>query len=151
MCSSNFLRILVAPPLFCHGGVFFPCLPCVPWFPVFQQGAIMPKGYLLLVLHAHLPYVRHPEFDRFLDLRWFFAAVTETYIPLIKFFDRLRAEGTPFKVTLSVSPPLANMMEDPLLRERCVRHLDLSIWLAERECERTRHWPDVNFLAYMYR
>jgi 1,4-alpha-glucan branching enzyme len=111
----------------------------------------MPKGYLLLVLHAHLPYVRHPEFDRFLEERWFFEAVTETYVPLIKFFDRLRAEGTPFKLTLSVSPPLANMMEDPLLRQRCVRHLDLSLGLAERECERTRHWPDVHFLAQMYR
>ena len=111
----------------------------------------MPSGYLLLVLHAHLPYVRHPEFDRFLEERWFFEAVTETYIPLIKFFDRLRAEGTPFKLTLSVSPTLANMMEDPLLRERCVRHLDTLVELAESECERTRHWPDVNFLATMYR
>jgi 1,4-alpha-glucan branching enzyme len=111
----------------------------------------MPKGYLLLILHAHLPYVRHPEFDRFLEERWFFEAVTETYIPLIKFFDRLRDEGKPFKVTLSVSPPLANMMEDPLLRQRCVRHLDLSLKLAERECERTRDWGDVNFLSGMYR
>jgi 1,4-alpha-glucan branching enzyme len=111
----------------------------------------MPKGYLFLILHAHLPYVRHPEYDRFLEERWFFEAVTETYIPLIKFFDRLQAEGTPFKVTLSISPPLANMMEDPLLRERCARHLDLSLQLAERECERTRHWPDVNFLAWMYK
>src|SRR5438067_3612490 len=111
----------------------------------------MPKGYLLLVLHAHLPYVRHPEYDRFLEERWFFEAVTETYIPLIKFLDRLRDEQTRFKLTLSISPPLANMMEDPLLRERCVRHLDLSIRLAEQECERTRHWPDVNFLARMYR
>ena len=76
----------------------------------------MPKGYLLLVLHAHLPYVRHPEYDRFLEERWFFEAVTETYIPLIKFFDRLRDEGKPFKLTLSISPTLANMMEDPLLR-----------------------------------
>ena len=76
----------------------------------------MPKGYLLLVLHAHLPYIRHPEYDRFLEERWFFEAVTETYIPLVKFFDRLRDEGTPFKLTLSVSPTLANMMEDPLLR-----------------------------------
>ncbi len=84
----------------------------------------MPSGYLLLILHAHLPYVRHPEFDRFLEERWFFEAVTETYVPLIKFLDRLRAEGTPFKLTLSVSPTLANMMEDPLLRERCVRHFD---------------------------
>src|SRR4051794_16540802 len=111
----------------------------------------MPKGYLHLVLHAHLPYVRHPEFDRFLEERWFFEAVTETYIPLIKFFDRLEAEGVPFKLTLSVSPTLATMMEDPLLRQRCVHHLDMLIRLAECECERTRDWPDVHFLAQMYR
>src|SRR5207245_11494652 len=111
----------------------------------------MPKGYLLLILHAHLPYVRHPEYDRFLEERWFFEAVTETYIPLVKFFDRMHAEGCPFKLTLSVSPTLASMMEDPLLRDRCVRHLDLSLRLAERECERTRDWHDVHFLAWMYR
>ncbi|HXG11567.1 MAG TPA: 1,4-alpha-glucan branching protein domain-containing protein [Gemmataceae bacterium] len=111
----------------------------------------MPRGYLVIVLHAHLPYVRHPEYDRFLEERWFFEAVTETYIPLIKFFDRLRDEGRSFKLTLSVSPTLANMMEDPLLRQRCVRHLDLLIRLAESECERTRNWPDVNFLAWMYK
>ncbi|MFN4260074.1 MAG: glycoside hydrolase family 57 protein [Gemmataceae bacterium] len=110
----------------------------------------MPKGYLLLVLHAHLPYVRHPEFDRFLEERWFFEAVTETYIPLIKFFDRLRDEDVPFKLTLSISPPLANMLEDPLLSKRTLRHLDLLIQLAEREMERTQHWPDVHFLSGMY-
>ncbi|MGH7168760.1 MAG: DUF1957 domain-containing protein, partial [Gemmataceae bacterium] len=91
----------------------------------------MPKGYLLLVLHAHLPYVRHPEHERFLEERWFFEAVTETYIPLIKFFDRLQSENVPFQLTLSVSPTLANMMEDSLLRQRCQRHLDLSLTLAE--------------------
>jgi 1,4-alpha-glucan branching enzyme len=110
----------------------------------------MPKGHLLLVLHAHLPYVRHPEYDRFLEERWFFEAVTETYVPLVKFLDRLRSEQVPFKITLSISPTLANMMEDPLLRERCVRHFDLLIRLAECECERTRDWHDVNFLARMY-
>jgi 1,4-alpha-glucan branching enzyme len=111
----------------------------------------MPQGYLLLVLHAHLPYIRHPEYDRFLEERWFFEAVTETYIPLVKFFDRLKAEGAQCRLTLSVSPTLANMLEDPLLRERCVRHLDQSLRLAERECERTQHWRDVHFLAQMYR
>jgi 1,4-alpha-glucan branching enzyme len=110
----------------------------------------MPKGYLLFVLHAHLPYVRHPEYDRFLEERWFFEAVTETYIPLIKSLDSLHEEDRPYKLTLSISPPLANMLEDPLLRERCVRHLDLSIGLAEQECERTKQWPDVHFLAQMY-
>lgn len=111
----------------------------------------MPRGYLLLVLHAHLPYVRHPEFDRFLEERWFFEAVNETYIPIIRFCDRLRAEGKNFRFTVSISPTLANMMEDPLLRERCVRHLDSLIELAEKEQERTKDWPDVNFLAGMYR
>src|SRR5262249_11657779 len=67
-----------------------------------ERTKLMPKGYLFLVLHAHLPYIRHPEFDRFLEERWFFEAVTETYIPLIKFFDRLRSEGKRFKLTLSV-------------------------------------------------
>lgn len=111
----------------------------------------MPKGYLLLVLHAHLPYVRHPEYQRFLEERWFFEAVTETYIPLIKFFDRLQDEGVRFKLTVSISPTLASMMEDPLLRDRCVHHLEMLIRLAEQECHRTRDWPDVNFLARMYK
>ncbi|MEE8450775.1 MAG: 1,4-alpha-glucan branching protein domain-containing protein [Thermoguttaceae bacterium] len=111
----------------------------------------MPKGYLMFLLHAHLPYVRHPEYERFLEERWFFEAVTETYIPLIKFFDRLRDEHVPFKLTMSISPTLANMMEDPLLRDRCVKHLDKLICLAEKECHRTRDWHDVNFLARMYK
>lgn len=110
----------------------------------------MPHGNLLLILHAHLPYVRHPEFDRFLEERWFFEAVVETYIPLIKFFDKLEQEGTPFKLTLSISPPLANMMEDPLLRQRCLRHLDISIALAEKETERTRGHDGLHFLSQMY-
>lgn len=111
----------------------------------------MPKAYLMFVLHAHLPYVRHPEYDRFLEERWLFEAITETYIPLIKFFDRMRAENVPFKLTLSVSPTLATMLEDPLLQQRYLNHINLTLRLAEREIERTRHWPDVSFLAEMYK
>jgi 1,4-alpha-glucan branching enzyme len=111
----------------------------------------MPKGYLSFVLHAHLPYVRHPEYDWFLEERWLFEALTETYIPLIKFFDRMRAERIDFKLTLSVSPTLAAMLEDPLLQERYLRHLDLTLKLADREIDRTRHWHDVHQLARMYR
>ena len=111
----------------------------------------MAQGYLLFVLHAHLPYVRHPEYERFLEERWFFEAATETYVPLIKFFDQLHAGGVPFKLTLSVSPTLANMMEDPLLQQRCLQHIEMSIRLAEREMDRTRRSPDVHFLACMYK
>ena len=47
------------------------------------------KGYFALVLHAHLPYVRHPEHEEFLEEDWFFEALTETYIPFVEIFDRL--------------------------------------------------------------
>ena len=49
----------------------------------------MPKGYLNFVLHAHLPYVRHPESELYMEERWLFEAITETYIPLIKYFQKL--------------------------------------------------------------
>jgi 1,4-alpha-glucan branching enzyme len=48
----------------------------------------MPLGYLCLVLHAHLPYVRHPEYDDFLEEDWFYEAITETYIPILEMLGR---------------------------------------------------------------
>ena len=41
-------------------------------------------GFFSLVLHAHLPFVRHPEHEQFLEERWFFEAVVETYVPLLQ-------------------------------------------------------------------
>jgi 1,4-alpha-glucan branching enzyme len=111
----------------------------------------MPKGYLAFVLHAHLPYVRHPEHDAFLEERWFFEALTETYIPIVRFLDRLTEEGVPFRLTVSISPSLLGMMEDPLLQERYAAHVGRLIELSERELERTRHDPHFHYLAGMYR
>ncbi|MCL5022607.1 MAG: DUF1957 domain-containing protein [Nitrospirae bacterium] len=111
----------------------------------------MPKGYLAFVLHAHLPFVRHPEHDTFLEERWFFEAMTETYIPLVKFFDRLIIENVPFRLTISVSPSLLAMMEDQVLQERYAEHLTRLIELSEKEIERTRNDPHLNYLAGMYR
>jgi predicted glycosyl hydrolase (DUF1957 family) len=48
-----------------------------------------PHGYLCLVLHAHLPYVRHPEYPDFLEEDWFYEAVTETYVPILDILERL--------------------------------------------------------------
>ena len=35
----------------------------------------MNQGYLSIVLHAHLPFVRHPEHERFLEENWLFEAI----------------------------------------------------------------------------
>ncbi len=110
----------------------------------------MEKGYLSIVLHAHLPYVRHPEHERFLEEEWFYEAITETYIPLIKSFDALVRDGVDFRITMSLTPTLLSMMGDPLLQSRYVKHLDRLIELSGREIERTRNDSRFAPLAKMY-
>ena len=92
-----------------------------------------PVGYWCPVLHAHLPYVRHPEYPDFLEEDWLFEAVVETYVPLIRVLDGLLADGVEYRLTMTLSPPLLSMLRDPLLVERCNRYLDRLVTLAEKE------------------
>jgi 1,4-alpha-glucan branching enzyme len=109
-----------------------------------------PPGYLSLVLHAHLPFVRHPEHENFLEESWLFEAVTETYVPLLQVLDGWRRDGLDAPLTLSLSPTLCAMLLDPLLRGRYARHLDSLVELAEKEIHRT-HWDRAfRELAWMY-
>lgn len=96
----------------------------------------MPVGYLCFALHAHLPYVRHPERAHALEERWLFEALTETYLPLTLAMTRWTQEGLSWKLALSVSPTLAAMLGDELLQARYSVHLDSLIELAEAETER---------------
>ncbi|HEY3818427.1 MAG TPA: 1,4-alpha-glucan branching protein domain-containing protein [Polyangiaceae bacterium] len=100
----------------------------------------MAEGYLALVLHAHLPFVRHPEHARHLEERWLYEALIECYLPLLDAFDRLAADGVPFALTMSVTPPLAAMMKDQLLRQRFHEHLGRLEMLAAGEQKRL--WGD---------
>ena len=52
----------------------------------------MHQGSLALLLHAHLPFVRHPEHGEFFEEDWLFEAITETYIPLLKILRQLAVE-----------------------------------------------------------
>ncbi|MFA5839587.1 MAG: 1,4-alpha-glucan branching protein domain-containing protein [Candidatus Margulisiibacteriota bacterium] len=110
----------------------------------------MEKGYLSIVLHAHLPFVRHPEYEDFLEEDWYYEAITETYIPLLIAFDRLVRDGVDFRVTVSISPTLLSMFLDPLLQSRYLKHLDNLIELTYKEIDRTHYYPELNKLARMY-
>ncbi|MBN2509655.1 MAG: DUF1957 domain-containing protein [Spirochaetales bacterium] len=109
------------------------------------------KGYLCLVLHAHLPFVRHPEYDKFLEENWLFEAISETYLPLLRMFNRLYEDHVPFRVALSVSPTLASMLTDELLQERYVQHLEKMIELSIKELVRTRSDLDFQPVVRMYK
>ncbi|GAC42647.1 uncharacterized conserved protein [Paenibacillus popilliae ATCC 14706] len=93
-------------------------------------------GQIALLLHAHLPYVRHPDRSGTLEERWYFEAVLETYLPLLDRFRRLERDRIPFRLTLSLSPILLAMMDDRRLHERFEAHLAQSIRLASSELER---------------
>ena len=110
----------------------------------------MEKGYLCFVLHAHLPFVRHPEYPEFLEEDWLFEAITETYIPLIDVFDALVDDGIDFRMTMSLTPPLCEMLADPLLQQRYRRHLHRLIDLANLEVHRTRADAKFHHAALMY-
>lgn len=110
----------------------------------------MALGYLSLLLHAHLPYVRHPEFSDSFEEDWFYEAVTETYLPLLQVYEDLLDDGVDFHITMSITPPLMEMLSDHFLQDRYIRHLEKLIELAEKEVHRTKNQPEFNSIANMY-
>ncbi|MEL6939736.1 MAG: 1,4-alpha-glucan branching protein domain-containing protein [Cyanobacteria bacterium J06598_1] len=110
----------------------------------------MSIGYLALVLHAHLPFVRHPESDFVLEEEWLFEAITETYVPLLTMFEGLKRDGIDFKMTMSMTPPLSSMLRDPLLQERYDVHLTQLEELLEKEVVRNQHNGHIKYLAEYY-
>jgi 1,4-alpha-glucan branching enzyme len=110
----------------------------------------MEKGYLAIVLHAHLPFVRHPEHKDSLEENWLFEAITDTYIPLLVTLDSLVEENIDFRLTVSLSPTLSSMLDDEFLKSRYLARLDKLIELGEKEVHRTASDPQGNLLAHMY-
>ncbi len=107
-------------------------------------------GYLAIILHAHLPFVRHPEHEKFLEESWLFEAITETYLPLLQMMNGWQRDNMDARITMTLSPTLCAMLRDPLLQSRYARHLDELITLADKEISRT-HWePEFQELAKMY-
>ncbi len=108
------------------------------------------QSYLALILHAHLPFVRHPEHEHFLEENWLYEAITESYLPLIQIMDGWLRDGMESRLTMTLSPPLCAMLLDPLLQDRYVRHLDNLFELAEKEVLRTTWDQAFHPLALMY-
>jgi len=111
----------------------------------------MSSGFLSIILHAHLPYVRHPEYSRFFEENWLFEAITESYLPLLGMLERLEREDINYRLTLSLSPTLMTMLTDDLLQARYLKHLQRLLELAEKEVIRTRQDRPYQKLARLYR
>jgi len=107
-------------------------------------------GSFALILHAHLPFVRHPEHEDFLEEDWLFEGLTETYLPLLRMFRRLAKEGVAFRLAMSLTPTLGAMLGDELLQQRYLRHLQRLIGLARQEIARNHGQPQLATLSQFY-
>lgn len=108
------------------------------------------KNNLCFTLNAHLPFVRHPEYPKFLEEDWFFEAVNESYLPLLRMFYKLRDEKVDFHLAFSISPTLCSMLRDKLLLERLQAYLESRLELGEKEINRLRSNPQMLSIAKMY-
>jgi 1,4-alpha-glucan branching enzyme len=108
------------------------------------------KGFLALVLHGHLPFVRHPEHDDSFEESWLFQAITEVYVPLLVMLDSLVEDAVDFRLTFSLTPTLISMLRDPFLQSRYLQRIERLIELAEKEVARTKWLPEFHSLAVMY-
>jgi 1,4-alpha-glucan branching enzyme len=104
----------------------------------------MSNGYFALVLHAHLPYVRHKEANR-LEERWVFEALTETYIPLLWVLEE---QPESLSWTLSFSPPLLELLNDPVIQKRYLEHLDLTLKLIKKEKNHSKIKHEKEVIAF---
>ncbi len=78
-----------------------------------------PIGAFTFMLHSHLPYARqagmwpHGE-------EWVHEAIAETYVPLLNALYDLKEEGVPFRLTIGITPILAEQLADPLIIEHFI-------------------------------
>ena len=108
------------------------------------------KGYVSFILHAHLPFIHHPESEDYLEEEWLFEAISETYIPLLTNFKKLEEEKVDFRITMSLTPPLLNMLDNKLLQRRYIKYLKTHIELCTKEVKRTAYDSRLNGLSKYY-
>ncbi|MBC7871910.1 MAG: DUF1957 domain-containing protein [Chitinophagaceae bacterium] len=93
-----------------------------------------PIGAFTFVLHSHLPYARlagrwpHGE-------EWIHEAASETYIPLLQALYDLKEEGLTFKLTIGITPILAEQLADPLVLDHFDQFLEDKIAAATKDIE----------------
>jgi 1,4-alpha-glucan branching enzyme len=106
---------------------------------------------LNIILHAHLPYVHHPEYEYIQEENWLFEALTECYLPLLAMLNRLQSDQIDYRLTLSLSPTLMTLWQDNVLKKRYQNYLLSRQKLIEAELERTAGQPQLQKIALHYR
>ncbi len=98
---------------------------------------------IALVLHAHLPYVRHPGREDVLEEAWLVQALIESYLPILDRIETWVRDRVPFAMALSLSPTLIDMLDDSLLRRRALERMAALEAIVDRELAEPHLAPEL--------
>jgi 1,4-alpha-glucan branching enzyme len=103
------------------------------------------KGWFVGVLHLHIPFVF--QSDPMAE-EWLYQATAESYIPLLNIINRLVAQGRSPRLTLGVTPPLAEQLSSDQFRESFIAYLRRKMQSAFNDALSFRNSePEISFLA----
>ena len=79
------------------------------------------RGAFTFVLHSHLPYARNagmwPHGEE-----WIHEAIADTYIPILDALNELVDEGVDFKLTIGITPILAEQLADESIIKNFIQY-----------------------------
>ncbi|NDJ62685.1 MAG: DUF1957 domain-containing protein [Chloroflexi bacterium] len=110
-------------------------------------------GAFTFVLHSHLPYARlagrwpHGE-------EWIHEAAIETYIPLLAMLYDLKEEGVPYRLTIGITPVLAEQLADADILDHLDQYLQTRIEAATEDMalfEAEENQEHLRYLAEWYK
>jgi len=88
------------------------------------------NGAFVLVLHGHIPYVvAHGKWPHGTD--WLSEAAAETYLPFLRMLRELEQENIGTRITVGITPILAEQLADPVFHAELSSYLDMKLRAAE--------------------
>ncbi|OGI22894.1 MAG: hypothetical protein A2255_05690 [Candidatus Melainabacteria bacterium RIFOXYA2_FULL_32_9] len=114
----------------------------------------MSIGSFVFMLHSHLPYYRKAGMWPFGEEN-LYECMAETYIPLLNVIGDLYEEGIKAKLTVGITPILAEQLNDEHLKDGFVKYLDSRIESVSEDLNRypndsVAHSQHLKYLAKYY-
>ena len=115
----------------------------------------MTIGSFVFMLHSHLPYYRMAGMWPFGEEN-LYECMSETYVPLLNAISELyEEEGIKAKLTVGITPILAEQLNDHHLQEGFVEYLDSRIAAVAKDLDRypdpkVEHSQHLKYLAKYY-
>ena len=108
----------------------------------------MVRGYFTFVLHTHIPYVRKHGRWPFGE-EWVFEAISETYLPLLMEFERLKRKRVKFQLVIGVTPILAEQLSDEHIKKGFEEYMERKLNAMREDLKKYEDEKLKHAISYM--